>query len=48
MEFINMINKIVKNNKNIKIFLDMDRTSTKIIRAYKNRYYNGICYGKSK
>ena len=21
---------------------------TKIIRAYKNRYYNGICYGKSK
>ena len=22
--------------------------STKIIRVYKNRYYNGICYGKSK
>ena len=29
MEFINMINKIVKNNKNIKIFLDMDGTSNK-------------------
>lgn len=30
MEFINMINKIVKNNKNIKIFLDMDGTIVKI------------------
>ena len=38
MEFINMINKIVKNNKNIKIFLDMDGTIVENIFDLEKSY----------
>lgn len=38
MEFINIINKIVKNNKNIKIFLDMDGTIVENIFDLEKSY----------
>lgn len=38
MEFINMISEIVKNNKNIKIFLDMDGTIVENIFNIEKSY----------
>ena len=41
MEFINLISEILKNNKNLKIFLDMDGTIVENIfdieRSYKKK-----------
>lgn len=38
MEFINLISEILKNNKNLKIFLDMDGTIVENIFDVEKSY----------
>ena len=38
MEFINLISEILKNNKNLKIFLDMDGTIVENIFDIEKSY----------
>ena len=38
MEFINLISEILKNNKNLKIFLDMDGTIVENIFDIERSY----------